>query len=162
MRALLFDTTVGEVDRRWAISCGAIVELLPVVQWREIPDSPPWMLGVFERQRALLPLIDLGKRLGGPATAPRLGSRIILVRLAPERPDGGLGGLFVGGVLGIDTIDWSSAGAHTGLACALDSPFGPITPHHDTTVQLLHPERLLAGDDRQRLYPDPTLSGIAQ
>lgn len=161
MRALLFDTPVGDTEQRWAIACGAIVELLPVVRWREIPDSPSWMLGVFERQRTLIPLIDLAHRLGGPMTAPRLGSRIILVRLAPERPDGGLGGLFVGGVLGIDTIDWSTVGAHSSFACSLDSPFGPIAPHHGTTVQLLHPERLLAGDDRQRLYPDPSLSGLA-
>lgn len=159
MRALLFDTSVGEVERRWAIACGAVVELLPVVQWRAIPDSPPWMLGVFERQRTLLPLIDVGNRFGGPPTAPRLGSRIILVRLAPERADGGLGGLFVSGVLGIDTIDWTVAGAHSSFACALDSPFGPIAPHHGTTVQLLHPERLLAGEDRSRLYPDPSLAG---
>ena len=160
MRALLFDTPNGDTERRWAISCGAIMEMLPVVRWREIPDSPSWMLGVFERQRALLPLIDLSNRLGGPHAAPRLGSRIILVRLAPERADGGLGGLFVGGVLGIDTIDWTVVGAHSSSACALDSPFGPIVPHHGTTVQLLHPERLLAGDNRTRLFPDPAMVGF--
>ena len=36
MRALLFDTPNGDTERRWAISCGAIMEMLPVVRWREI------------------------------------------------------------------------------------------------------------------------------
>lgn len=155
MRALLFDTDGTEGERRWAIACGCILELLPVVRWRELPDAPRWMRGVFERQRTLHPLIDLSIRLGGGPISPRLGSRIVLVRLAPERTDGGLGGILLGGVLGIETIDWSGANGHVGVACALDSPFGPIVPHHGTTVQLLHPERLLVGDDRMRLFPEP-------
>lgn len=154
MRALLFDTASPEGERRWAIACGAIVELLPVVRWRAVPDTPPWMRGVFERQRRLHPLIDLSVRLGGPPTDPRLGSRIVLVRLAPERADGGLGGLLLGGSLGIETIDWSSLADESGFVCSLDSAFGPIVPFLGTTVQLIHPERLLAGEDRQRLFPD--------
>lgn len=157
MRALLFDTSAPEGDRRWAIACGGIVELLPVVRWRELPDAPAWVRGVFERQRTLHPLIDLSVRLGGPRTNPRVGSRIVLVRLAPERSDGGMGGLLLSGVLGIETIDWSLSGGHGGVACSLDSPFGPIVPHLGTTVQLLHPERLLTGEDRMRLFPDPLL-----
>ena len=53
MRALLFDTSAPEGDRRWAIACGGIVELLPVVRWREIPDAPPWMRGVGALARPL-------------------------------------------------------------------------------------------------------------
>jgi chemotaxis signal transduction protein len=155
MRALLFDTIAPEGDRRWAIACGGIVELLPVVRWRELPDAPRWLRGVFQRQQSLHPLIDLSLRLGGPPTEPRLGSRIVLVRLAPERSDGGLGGILLGGVLGIDTIDWSSSAGHVGQACSLDSPFGSLVSHHGTTVQLLHPDRLLVGEDRLRLFPDP-------
>jgi chemotaxis signal transduction protein len=158
MRALLIDTTREGVERRWAIACGAIVELLPVVRWRELPDEPAWLLGVFERQRRLLPLIDLSVRLGGSPGQRRLGTRIVVVRLAPERSDGGLGGLLADGAIGIDTIDWTTVGAHSGMACALNSPFGPIAPHRGTTVQLLHPERLLGFDERARLFPDPTAS----
>jgi chemotaxis signal transduction protein len=158
MRALLIDTVREGVERRWAIACGAIVELLPVVRWRELPDEPAWLLGVFERQRRLLPLVDLSVRLGGSPGQRRLGTRIVVVRLAPERADGGLGGLLANGAIGIDTIDWTTVGAHSGMACALNSPFGPIAPHGGTTVQLLHPERLLSFEERGRLFPDPTAS----
>jgi chemotaxis signal transduction protein len=154
MRALVFDTDGPDGERRWAIACGAILEVLPIVRWRQIPDTPDWIRGVFERQRSLHPLLDLSRRLGGSLASPRLGSRIVLVRLAPERADGGLGGLLLNGVLGIETIDWTSTKGGTAFACALDSPFGPIVPHYETTVQLLHPERLLVGDDRTRLFPE--------
>jgi chemotaxis signal transduction protein len=115
MRALLIDTVREGVERRWAIACGAIVELLPVVRWRELPDEPAWLLGVFERQRRLLPLVDLSVRLGGSPGQRRLGTRIVVVRLAPERADGGLGGLLANGAIGIDTIDWTTVGAHSAL-----------------------------------------------
>ncbi|MDZ4755915.1 MAG: chemotaxis protein CheW [Phycisphaerae bacterium] len=162
MRALVFDTQLPDGPRRWAIGCSAIVELLPVVSWRPVSGSPPWTLGLFERKRLLMPLIDLSVRLGGPPAALRLGSRILLVYLAPERADAGspvgrlagLGGLLVESMLGLETIDWTTDGAHAGFACALDSPFGPLVSHDGTTVQLLHTERLLNGDERALLFPE--------
>ncbi len=154
MRAIVFEIRLPEGDRRWAIACGAIVELLPVVSCRPVVGGPAWAMGLFERRRMLMPLIDLSLRLGGPAVTPRLGSRVMLVRLVPEREDAGLGGLLIESTLGLETIDWETEGAHAGFACALDSPFGPVAAHAGTTVQLLHPERLLSAGDRRQLFPD--------
>jgi chemotaxis signal transduction protein len=160
MRAMLFDIRLGDEARRWAVPCGAIVEVLPVVAWRPIPGGPSWALGLFERKRMLLPLIDLSLKLGGPAVAPRIGSRILVMRIAPERKDGGLGGLLLESTLGLDTIDWEADGGHAGFACALDSPFGPVTTHAGTTVQLLHVERLLTQDERNLVLPEPSIAEI--
>jgi chemotaxis-related protein WspB len=137
---------------RWGIACADIVEVLPAVRWRPFPDAPAWALGLFERQHSLLPLLDGSLLLGGPPARILLGSRIVIARLAPERADGGLGGILLPWTLGLEEVRFDSDGAHVGYRARPGAPFGAVAIARGVTVQRLHPDRLLTGPDRERLF----------
>jgi len=68
----------------FGIECRAVVEVLPVVPARPLPQCPEYLLGIFTYRGRLLPLIDLARRFGVPPAAARLSTRVIVVELEPD------------------------------------------------------------------------------
>lgn len=81
---LLTFTVGGET---YAVESRRVVEVLPLVQARPIPQTPPWIRGVFTYRGTLVPLLDLAVRLGVRAPADRLSTRVIVVELRPAEDD---------------------------------------------------------------------------
>ena len=73
-------------DTRYALRCRNIVEVIPLVSLRPMPQGPRWLLGMFVYRGQLTPVIDLCGLIGGYDCPKRLSSRIVLVRCT--RPDG--------------------------------------------------------------------------
>ncbi|MEY5031036.1 MAG: hypothetical protein RL354_67, partial [Planctomycetota bacterium] len=75
-------TIVG--NRRYALDCADVVEVLPVVEHRAAGTGPAWLLGLINVRGVLLPLVDLSVIVVGAPTDARLGSRIVVLRLDGE------------------------------------------------------------------------------
>ena len=156
MQVLL--TNVG--GRRFALDCAEVVEVLPTVAHRPAGAGPPWLLGLFNLRGAMIPLVDLSVIVDGTQTIPKLGSRIVVLRLEAElfdatRPDGGanLVGLLVPEAFGPFARDFAQAGAHPGFDFAGASHLGPTIADDDGFLQLLRCRRILEGDARLRELP---------
>ena len=67
-------------DARYALRCKNIVEVIPLVTLRPVPQGPPCLLGLFAYRGQLTPVIDLCSLVGGYECPKRLSSRIVLVR----------------------------------------------------------------------------------
>ncbi len=67
-------------DARYALRCKNIVEVIPLVALRPVPQGPRCLLGLFAYRGQLTPVIDLCSLMGGYACPKRLSSRIVLVR----------------------------------------------------------------------------------
>lgn len=67
-------------DARYALRCHNIVEVIPLVSLRSMPQGPRWLLGMFAYRGQLTPVIDLCGLIGGYDCPKRLSSRIVLVR----------------------------------------------------------------------------------
>ncbi|HEY6559035.1 MAG TPA: chemotaxis protein CheW [Polyangiaceae bacterium] len=73
-------------DARYALRCHNIVEVIPLVTLRPMPQGARWLVGVFAYRGQLTPVIDLCGLIGGYACPRRLSSRIVLLRC--KRSDG--------------------------------------------------------------------------
>ncbi|MFO0827830.1 MAG: chemotaxis protein CheW [Phycisphaerales bacterium] len=152
MRVLLFETQHEDGARRWAMPAREIVELVPVVRWRSVDGGPAWLLGVFERQGALVPLVDLCLRLGASAVTPRIGSRIAVTRLG-DGGRNGLVGLMIESSIGLASVDFDSAAAHPGFDARPDAILGALATSDGVTIQLLRLRHVLPPEVLEAILP---------
>jgi chemotaxis-related protein WspB len=69
-----------EVDKdRYALPASRIIEVLPLVNLKKIPQSPAGVAGVFNYRGTPVPVIDLNEMMLGIPAAHRLSTRIVLV-----------------------------------------------------------------------------------
>jgi len=80
MRFLLF--RLGK--DRYAIEAQQVVEVLPLLAAKQIPQAPPAVRGAFDFRGQPVPLIDLTQLALGHPVREHLSTRIVLVR----HPDG--------------------------------------------------------------------------
>ena len=151
-------TTVGE--RRFAIDCAEVLEVVPVVAHRPAGIGPKWLLGLFNLRGALVPLVDLSGIVDGSTTPMRMGARIVVMRLDAELfdatlPDGAANriGLLVPEIVGPFRRDFAAPGAHPGFPFAGAPHLGPTIADEGGLVQLLRCRRILEGDAVLRELP---------
>lgn len=77
--------TAGE--QTYAIEAASVVEVLPAVPVRPIPAMPEYLLGVVAYRGAMIPVIDVPRRLVGEPSRQRLSTRLVIV----DVPRGGEG-----------------------------------------------------------------------
>ena len=64
---------------RHALDTSAVIEVLPLVGVQSLAPPVPGVAGVLDYRGVLVPVVDLCLRFSGTPTAPRLGTRLILV-----------------------------------------------------------------------------------
>lgn len=74
-------------DAEYAISAAEVLHMESFVAATRVPGAQPWVAGVVQTRRQVIPVIDLRARFGLPSAAPTLDSRIIVVK-AGERTVG--------------------------------------------------------------------------
>jgi chemotaxis-related protein WspB len=142
-------------ERRFALDCAEIIEVLPVVSHRPAGTGPAWLLGLINVRGELLPLVDLSVIVDGKPTQPKLASRIVVLRLETElfSSQATKVGLLVPEIAGPVMRDFDAAGVHTGFAFTGGSHLGPTIADEDGMVQLLRCRRILEGDAALRQLP---------
>ena len=71
--------------QRYAVPAKRVVEVLPLVEVRQIPRSPAGVAGLFNYRGQLVPLIDLCELVVGLPAIPWLSTRILLVSDCGEK-----------------------------------------------------------------------------
>src|ERR1700691_5928842 len=64
---------------RYAIDAADVVEVLPLVQSKLIPHTPPGVAGIFDYHGVPVPLIDLAELALGKPSHRWMSTRIILI-----------------------------------------------------------------------------------
>ena len=64
---------------RHALDTSAVIEVLPLVCVQSLAPPVPGVAGVMDYRGVMVPVVDLSLRFTGTPTAPRLGTRLILV-----------------------------------------------------------------------------------
>lgn len=81
--------TFSLAGQPYAIASRLVIEVLPLVPARPLPQVPDYVLGIFTYRGQLVPLIDLARRLGVAAASERLSTRVIVVEYRRgEGPEG--------------------------------------------------------------------------
>jgi len=147
---LLTFTVAGQA---YAVESRTVVEVLPLVPARPIPQTPAFVRGIFSYRGGLVPLVDLGERLVGRPPRDRLSTRVIVVEFAP--PGGGPPVRM--GLVAENVIAIRSAGDAEAELPALDIPDAPFLGRMlrlpDGTIQLIDPARVLPADLAAGLFP---------
>ena len=68
-------------DKSYAIKSSDIVEIIPLVELQNLPQSAPFVSGVFDYRGELVPVIDLSSLISGTVSSKRISTRIILVSI---------------------------------------------------------------------------------
>lgn len=71
--------TFSIAGQPYAIESRRVIEVLPLVPARPVPQAPDYLLGIFTYRGRLVPLIDLARRLGLAPPAAKLSTRVIVV-----------------------------------------------------------------------------------
>jgi chemotaxis-related protein WspB len=66
-------------DDRYLLETQRVVQVLPLVQWKAVPQAPAGVAGLFNYRGSPVPLIDLGQLALGRPSRRHMSTRIILV-----------------------------------------------------------------------------------
>lgn len=69
----------------YALNILDVQEIIKPVSITLVPLAPEWIAGVINLRGQILPVIDLGKRLGLPTPAQSRGTRFIITRYSERR-----------------------------------------------------------------------------
>jgi chemotaxis-related protein WspB len=136
---------------RYAIECRQVIEVLPLVNAKQIPRAPAGVVGVFDYHGASIPLIDLAEMALGKPSRKWMSTRIIVVKYG--RDPGETHALGLVAEQATETLrrkeeDFTDAG----LAVS-DTPYlGNVTTDSRGIVQRIEIENLLSEDLRNQLF----------
>jgi purine-binding chemotaxis protein CheW len=143
---------VGE--HLFAAEINAVQRVLRYEAPRALPDMPDWMEGVVDYQGTMVPVIDMRRRFGLPATAPGQQARL-MVCAAP----GGLAAMLVDAVLDVKPIQPSDLMEPPELFRGLGGEYlKGLTRRQGQLVVVLDVESLLSSQAPLRFQPDGAAS----
>ena len=136
---------------RYALDAGQIIEVLPLLALKEVPQSPKGIAGLFSYHGVLVPVVDVCETLLSRPAHPALSTRLVLVR----HPDGSGGERLLGfivekatGTIQLDPTDFSDSGvANDGTPC-----LGPVVVDPKGLIQWIEPQKLLSESVRDALF----------
>ncbi len=138
-------------SNRYAIEAGLVLEVLPWVDLRPLPHTPPTVAGTFNYHGATVPVLDLVALLVGACSRPVLSSRILLVDFVDAA-----GGRHPLGLLAekvTDTGTFAVDEAQPAGVAPPDAPYlGPLLVQGREQAQLIRVAELLPDDLRQMLF----------
>lgn len=132
---------------RYAIAARDVVEVLPLVEIKRLPQTPPEIAGLFTYRGTPVPLLDLSQLAFGAPARARLSTRILLVNCQHGR----LLGLIAEGataMLRCEPEAFLPAGTYEPAAPWL----GPVVRDERGIVQRIEWQQLLTPALRERLY----------
>jgi chemotaxis-related protein WspB len=138
---------------RYGIDSSAVLELLPLVNLKQLPHSPPGVAGILDYHGTFIPAIDLSLLATGQPAPRVMSTRIAVVAY---EPDNGSERVMLAVVLeaAVSTLrreqsDFAPSGVHISEAPYL----GGMTRDDGGSVQQIDVRRLIPEDLRQRLVP---------
>lgn len=135
---------------RYAVEANRVVEVLPLLEIKRIPQAPKGIAGIFNLRGQPVPALDLNELTFGHAARQRLTTRIILLRHADAEGQPRLLGLIAECVT--QTIrKRPSDFVNPGLTLSSAPYLGPVLMDSPVPIQWLHAEHLVSEPIRQLL-----------
>jgi chemotaxis-related protein WspB len=136
---------------RYALDASQIEEILPLVDIKPIPQTPPGVAGVFNYRGAPLPVIDLTQLMLGRPAQKRLSTRIIII----QYDDNGGNKRHLGLIAekARETVRReASEFVPTGVSGEGSVYLGPVAPDPEGMLQWIDPRKLLPSAVRDALF----------
>lgn len=139
-------------DARYGLDAQHVVEVLPAVPLRALPHAGPGIAGLLAHRDGTLPVIDLVALATGHPSAPRLSTRVVLVRW-PTSDGPRLLGVLAESVT--DTVELPDDVWQAPVIATPDAPWlGDTASLDGGMVQRLRLDGLVPAELRARLFPD--------
>jgi chemotaxis-related protein WspB len=142
---------------RYALETKRVVEVLPLLELKRLPQAPKGVAGIFNYRGQPVPAVDLSELTLGHQAIDRMSTRIIVVKYQGALGTSRLLGLVAENateILRKDPKDFSDPGVKIGAAPYL----GPVLlDGEERPIQWLHEQRLLSAPIEQLLFRDPAL-----
>jgi chemotaxis-related protein WspB len=139
---------------RYALEASRIVEVLPLVALKQLPQTPSGFAGLFNYRGRPVPALDLCQLTVGQPAAERLSTRIIIIHCADGRGEQRLLGLIAERateMLRRNPRDFIDPGFKT-----KDAPYlGPVLLDPKGAIQWIHEQYLLSEHVRGLLFAEP-------
>ena len=139
---------------RYALEASRVVEVVPLLALKEVPQAPDSVAGMFNYRGRPVPVVDLCALTQGHPASERLSTRIIIV----NHPDGsgtnhllGLVAEHATETLRKDAKEFMDAELKIGAAPYL----GPVLLDKKGIIQWVHEHRLLSEPMRNLLFSTP-------
>lgn len=152
MNAMLF--LVFQLGKdRYAIESRQVIEVLPLLNLKQILRAPAGVAGIFDYHGTAVPLIDLAELAFGKPSRKWMSTRIILVKY--DRHPGETHPLGLVAEQATETLrrnkeDFTDAGL-----AVCDTPYlGNVTTDAGGLVQRIEVQNLLSEDLRNRLFSE--------
>jgi chemotaxis-related protein WspB len=137
----------------YAIEAGRVVEVVPLVALKHLPQAPRGVAGIFNYRGRPVPALDLSELTLGQPAQERLSTRIIIVRCQASGGVDQLLGLVAEhatGTLRREPGDFVAPAAALGAAPYL----GPILMDQQRPIQWIQEQRLLSAAVRDLLFSE--------
>lgn len=139
---------------RFALETGRVMEVLPLVHFRPLPQAVEGIAGIFNYHGATVPLVDLAALALGSASRARMSTRIILVQYTPAAGETHLLGLLAERTT--ETLRREESDfADTGVAVDGAPYLGPVTRDARGLIQRVEVNQLLSDSVRDVLFRQP-------
>jgi len=136
---------------RYALDVHCVVEVLPLLDIKRIPQAQPAIAGICNYRGVPVPVIDLNQLMSNRPAQARFNTRIVLVRYREDDTNERLLGLIaeqVNETVKRDAADFIDSGVDGGAARYL----GPVAPDAAGMLQWIHVEMLLPPALRALLF----------
>jgi chemotaxis-related protein WspB len=138
---------------RYALEAGRVVEVVPYLALKKIPQAPKWVAGLFNYRGRSVPAVDLCELTLGHPAGERLSTRIIIVNYSSANGRTHLLGLIAEHateMLRKNADDFVPAGVNIDAAPYL----GPVLMDSRGAIQWIQEQRLLSENVRALLFPE--------
>jgi chemotaxis-related protein WspB len=139
---------------RYALEASRVVEVVPLLEMKRLPQAPKGVAGIFNYRGRLVPAVDLSELIVGRACAERLSTRIIIVNYADRSGASHLVGLIAEQAtetLHKKPADFVDPGLKMGAAPYL----GPVLLDRRGSIQWIYEQQLLGEPVRNLLFSQP-------
>ena len=138
-------------NERYALEASRVVEVVPLLHLKEIPQAPRGLAGIFNYRGRPVPAVDLCELAMGEPASESLSTRIIVVGITSDSGAKFLVGLIAERateILKRPSRDFIDTGVKVGHAPYL----GPVLMDGTRAIQLLHEQKLLSEPVRKMLF----------
>lgn len=136
---------------RYVIEASRVVEVLPLLELKHIPEAPKGVAGLFNYHGRAVPAIDLSELTLNHPSSQCFSTRIILINYPDESGNSHLLGLIAEHATEIvrrECGDFVESGAKLGAPAYL----GPVLMDNQGMIQWVHERRLLSDRVRDLLF----------
>jgi chemotaxis-related protein WspB len=136
---------------RYVLEAGRVVEVLPLLQLKRLPEAPRGVAGIFNYRGRPVPAIDLSELTFDEPASERLSTRIIVIHYPDEagrRHHLGLIAEHATEMIRREPVDFIEPGLKLGNAPYL----GPVLLDPQGAIQWVYEQRLISDQMRDLLF----------